>query len=179
LLKTETREINEVIGLQKSKCENLLAVVSGKNLIMTEQKQNQLFIYKRQTYIVAGVDNELFTLHKRIILKDIPVFDKVCMQFMFKNAREGRIPSTLIFTKKTQIFELNFDKETIKVIYQYSESFKIQPNYFVANDAQDIFVVASMNDGFWVNVNEKADVDLDELYNIDSIMQIVYESEDK
>lgn len=36
-----------------------------------------------------------------------------------------------------------------------------------------------MNDGFWVNVNEKNDVDLDELYNIDSIMQIVYESEDR
>ena len=49
----------------------------------------------------------------------------------------------------------------------------------MANDTQDIFVVASMNDGFWVNVNEKNDVDLDELYNIDSIMQIVYESEDR
>lgn len=38
LLKTETREINEVIGINKSKCENLMAVISGKNLIMNEQK---------------------------------------------------------------------------------------------------------------------------------------------
>ena len=36
ILKTETREINEVVGLNKSKCENLMAVISGKNLIMTE-----------------------------------------------------------------------------------------------------------------------------------------------
>ena len=47
LLPTETREPNEIIGMEKSPCENWLAVVSGKNLVMNEQKQNQLFIFKR------------------------------------------------------------------------------------------------------------------------------------
>lgn len=64
---------------------------------------------------------------------------------------------------------MNFEKETIKIIYQYSMPFTVQPNYFVSNDTQDIFVVASMHDGFWVNLKDRNDVDLDELYNIDSI----------
>lgn len=38
LLPTETREPNEIIGIEKSPCENWLAVVSGKNLVMNEQK---------------------------------------------------------------------------------------------------------------------------------------------
>jgi hypothetical protein len=33
LLKTETREPNEVIGMQKSADENWLAIISGKNLV--------------------------------------------------------------------------------------------------------------------------------------------------
>lgn len=36
LLKTETREPNEVIGLVKSQDENWVAIISGKNLIMDE-----------------------------------------------------------------------------------------------------------------------------------------------
>ena len=47
LLDSETREPNQVIGLQKSKCETFIAVVSGKNLVMNEQKQNQLFIFEK------------------------------------------------------------------------------------------------------------------------------------
>lgn len=36
LLPTETREPNEVIGMQKSKCEQLFAIISGKNLVKNE-----------------------------------------------------------------------------------------------------------------------------------------------
>jgi hypothetical protein len=48
LLESVTREPNQVIGVQKSQCEQFLAVISGKNLVMDEQKQNQLFIMKKQ-----------------------------------------------------------------------------------------------------------------------------------
>lgn len=47
LLPSVSREPNQVIGLQKSQCEKYLAVISGKNLVMDEQKQNQLFILKK------------------------------------------------------------------------------------------------------------------------------------
>jgi hypothetical protein len=33
--------------MQISKCQNFLAVISGKNLIRDEQKPNQIFIFKR------------------------------------------------------------------------------------------------------------------------------------
>ena len=34
LLQTETREPNQIISMVKSNCETLLAIISGKNLIM-------------------------------------------------------------------------------------------------------------------------------------------------
>ena len=75
LLTTETREPNEIIGMCKSNCEMWLAVISGKNLVMNQQKQNQLFVFKRF--------NDNFVLHKRIIIKEIPIFNKVTMQYFF------------------------------------------------------------------------------------------------
>ena len=40
LLPSTTREKNQIISMQKSKCENFLAVISGKCLIMAENKPN-------------------------------------------------------------------------------------------------------------------------------------------
>jgi hypothetical protein len=40
LLKTETREPNQVIAMQTCQNEQYLAIISGKNLIMNEQKIN-------------------------------------------------------------------------------------------------------------------------------------------
>ena len=45
LLPSETREPNEIIGFRISKNERYLAVITGKNLIRSEQKANQIFIY--------------------------------------------------------------------------------------------------------------------------------------
>lgn len=44
----DEREPNEIISMQISSNENLLGVITGKNLIMKEQKANQLFLFKRQ-----------------------------------------------------------------------------------------------------------------------------------
>jgi hypothetical protein len=38
LLETETREPNEIIGMEKSPDEKFIAIVTGKNLIMNQQK---------------------------------------------------------------------------------------------------------------------------------------------
>ena len=82
LLISETREPNEVIGMQKSTDENWLAIISGKNLVMDEQKQNQLFIYKKKKSTNLFEYDE-FILHKRIVVKDLPIFKQVSMQFHF------------------------------------------------------------------------------------------------
>jgi len=64
----------------------MLAVISGKNLIMNEQKPNQLFIYKR----VRNLDPtkiDLFEKIHRIVIREIPMFNKISMQFHFKNTK--------------------------------------------------------------------------------------------
>jgi hypothetical protein len=57
----------------------MLAVISGKILIMNEQKTNQLFVYKAK----PGGDGRKFERCAWIVLKDIKFFTKVCMDFHF------------------------------------------------------------------------------------------------
>ena len=59
--------------MQKSTDENWLAIISGKNLVMAEQKQNQLFIYKKKK-ATNMFEYDEFVLYKRIVVKDLPIF---------------------------------------------------------------------------------------------------------
>lgn len=49
IVPSTTREQNEIICMQKSDCEKYLAVIAGKNLVMNEQKHNQLFIFTKSS----------------------------------------------------------------------------------------------------------------------------------
>ena len=73
LLKTETREPNMVIGIQKSVDEEFVAVVTGKNLVMDEQKQNQLYVFTRQKRINDFTYDD-YSLVRKIVIKDIKHF---------------------------------------------------------------------------------------------------------
>lgn len=80
----------------------MLAVISGKNLIMNEQKPNQLFIFKR----IKNLDPmkmDKFELVKRIVIREIPMFNKISMQFYFRNTKEGKDPTEMIFAKQDQL----------------------------------------------------------------------------
>ena len=77
-MKSSEREPNEIIGLNVSKNQELIGVVSGKNLIMNEQKPNQLFIFKREQDLNTG-GRDIFKLIKRIVIKDNPLYSKICM----------------------------------------------------------------------------------------------------
>lgn len=101
LMVTETREPNQVIGMTKSKCDKWLAVISGKHLIMNEQAQNQLFILK----MVKDENGVNFEQVERIVVKDMPFFSGVCMQYYFKDFTDE--PEELLFCKLTEIFALN------------------------------------------------------------------------
>lgn len=68
LLPTETREPNEIISLQCCQSDEYLAIISGKNLIMNEQKPNQLFVYRRQP------DGSYGNFIHRVVVKDIEHF---------------------------------------------------------------------------------------------------------
>ena len=84
-------------------------------------------------FVFKKIDNSNYELHKRIVVKDIPVFNKVCMQYHFKNPLADEDYTTLIFAKKDIIFELNFITEATKEIYKFSMPFTLQPSYFVSN----------------------------------------------
>lgn len=107
LLKADTREPNQVIAIKKCQDEEYLAIISGKILIMNEQKTNQLFIFKRTR---TGEERDKFIQSNRVVLKDIPIFSQVCMNFHFKlcNSKEK---NTILFCKIDQIFEMNFETE--------------------------------------------------------------------
>lgn len=44
---------------------------------------------------------------------------------------------------------------------------------------QTRFVIASSADGIWVDLNTHKEIDLDELFKINSILEIIYDSEAK
>ena len=178
LLKTETREPNEVIGITKSLDESWIAIISGKNLVMNEQKQNQLFIFKKQRAKSDG-EYDQFVLHKRIVVKDLPIFSQVAMQFYFKKVEPGKDPVSIIFAKPDCIFEINFENEVVTTVFKFDDPLLSQPNFFQMNSDQTIFVLSSDIDGIYVNIKTDEQVDLDELYIISNIKQIIFDAEDQ
>jgi hypothetical protein len=112
------------------------------------------------------------------VVKDLPIFDKVCIQFHFKKGKPG-IYDTIIFSKIDCIFEMNFETSATKVIYKFQVPLTRQPEFFSLNDEQTIFVTASSTDGIHYNSISKKETDLDELYNISNIKEMIYENVDK
>ena len=52
----------------------------------------------------------------------------------------------------------------------------IQPQYFNPNDNQDVFIVSSPDDGIYINTKTREEVDIDELFNMSAIKEIIFES---
>lgn len=123
LADSSTRERTEILGIQKSRDENWLAVTSGKNLIMNWQKHIQLIIFKR-IEATNPLDYDTFKISKRVVLKDIPEFKGVGVKFHFKNAEKGQDPDTLICVNMNCIFELNFVTKRVVIRHTFEEPFE-------------------------------------------------------
>jgi hypothetical protein len=128
LLPSTTREPNEIICMTKSADEIYLAVISGKNLVMNEQKHNQLFIFTRK-----DKKDTTYKEYKKILVKDMSFFDNVCTMFYFKNDSGPKL-NTIIFAKKECIFEMNFDTKKVSTIYKFKSPLLSQPEFFCIND---------------------------------------------
>jgi hypothetical protein len=111
------------------------------------------------------------------VVKELPIFNKVCMSFYFKHSSGD--PDTIIFTKFDQLFEFNFETEVIKTIYKFEVSLFSQPLNFVSNENQTIFCVSSFTDGVWINIEKGIEVDLDETYRVGCVMSIIFDQEEK
>tara|TARA_B110001450_G_scaffold143818_1_gene134555 strand:+ start:647 stop:916 length:270 start_codon:yes stop_codon:yes gene_type:complete len=56
---------------------------------------------------------------------------------------------------------------------------KLQPQFFVTNDTQDIYIVSSQSDGLYINMKSGHEIDLDEAFEITDIKNILYDEEDQ
>jgi len=173
LMVTETREPNQVIGMTKSKCEKWLAVISGKNLIMNGQAQNQLFILK----MVKDENGVNFEQVERIVVKDMPFFSGVCMQYYFKDFKDE--PEEILFCKKTELFSLNIKTKEFKTIHTFSPALTEQPVFYSQNNDQTVHVLASAQDGIWYDETTNHEVDVDELYSVAAIQSVVFDQEER
>ena len=76
----------------------------------------------------------MFTQIKRVVIKDIPGFDHMSMQFKFKQNKQSNNTNTLttlIFAKRDKIFEFNYETEVVKDIVNFEFPLQGQPQYFV------------------------------------------------
>ena len=124
-------------------------------------------------------DNDIFKLLKRIIIKDIPEFNKISMQFCFKNTKNGREVTSLIFAKQERLMEINFLTEKITDVVIFDVPLSRQPEFFLMNDDQTVSIIASMDDGIYYNHRTRVFVDLDELFSISNIKEIIHDHEEK
>lgn len=53
-----------------------------------------------------------------------------------------------------------------------------QPLFFSLDVEQQVFVIASNRDGIYINLKKGQYVDLDELYKIDEVRQLIYDLEE-
>ena len=59
LYESETREPNQIIAIESCQNEIYVAVITGKKLIMNEQKANQLYIFRKVTESEPEYDGAL------------------------------------------------------------------------------------------------------------------------
>ena len=158
--------IGDVIGIQKSMDENWIAIIYGKSISFEEYESRLITLHH-----INKID-KTFEFHKSLMAKDIPFFHKICMEFHFKNDED----LVIIFAKNDEIFEFNFKTLAYKTIHRFEPNLNKQPNHFVLDHDQVNFVVASEKDGFWIDRNKNTDVDLDQLYEVDCIKKVIYDT---
>ena len=85
----------------------------------------------------------MFILVKRMLIKDIPMFSKICMQFIFRLTKNGREPKSLIFAKQDSLIEVNFETDEIRELLMYKVALTKQPEFFLMNNDQTVSIIAS------------------------------------
>ena len=131
--KDDERERNEIITMQISSCQKMLAIISGKNLIMNEQRTNQLFIFKR-TKNIDPTKMDLFKEVHKIDMRKIPQLNKISMKFYFKNTKSDKEPHEIIFAKQDSIVVLNTETQECFLVVRFNVSLSKQPEFFTLNE---------------------------------------------
>ena len=86
---------------------------------------------------------------------------------------------TLIFVKRDRIFSLNFETEEISTIMKFKDDLILQPEYFCMTTDQKCCIASTNDNSLWFDIENQREVDLDELYNIANIREVINDPEDK
>lgn len=123
----------------------MLAIISGKNLIMNEQKPSRLFIFKR-TKNQDPTKMDMFKEVCNIDMKKHKELNKISMRFFFKNTKGDRDPFELIFAKQDSIIVFNTEQREVFTVVNFNVSLSKQPEFFCINEDQTVYIVASLDD---------------------------------
>ena len=95
-------------------------------------------------------------LLKKVNLREIQGFEKVCMDFHFKKGGSSlTTKEVLIFSKRDQIFELNFMTLELKTTYVYRNALEYQPQFFCVNNEQNVMISASRLNIIYVDMSKQ------------------------
>ena len=100
------------------------------------------------------------------------------MQFHFKVQKPGVDPGTLILANQESMLELNFEQEWLREIISFPDPLTRQPEFFQMNDEQTVSIISSIDDGIYYNHYTGETIDLDELYHITNIKEIIHDHEE-
>ena len=74
-----------------------------------------MFIFKREVNFNTD-EPDRFVLVKRVIVRERPEFNKISMEYHFKVSKSEKDPNTIIFAKREEIMELNWETEKVEVV---------------------------------------------------------------
>jgi hypothetical protein len=108
----------------------------------------------------------------------VPIFKQVSMNFHFKNSK-GLDRDTVVFAKIDSIFSMNFITSQIIMMYKFDVRLNRQPQFFQTNEDQTVLVVASPEDCLYIDLNKDMESDIDQMYQVSNIKEIIYDEEDR
>lgn len=73
---------------------------------------------------------------------------------------------------------MNFDTKKINTIHKFKTALSDQPEFFCVNEKQNVYIVASPDDGIYYNGKKNKEEDLDELFNIGKIKSAIFDFKD-
>ena len=119
-----------------------------------------------------------FVLFKRHIIKGDDDFNHFSMQFYFKSNSDST-HTCITFAKKDKIFDFNYMTAELHDICVFPKMLNRQPDFFMMNTEQTVSIIASIDDGIYYNHKRNQLVDLESLYNIGNICEIIHDCEEK
>jgi hypothetical protein len=92
-------------------------------------------------------------------LREIEVFDGICLEFHFKKKDKNPIDS-ILFCNSERIISLNFITKEIKTVYTYEAKLDYQPILFKVNSNQKVVCIADSYELKHVNIVRRREVEI-------------------